>query len=112
MANVSTIIQDKNANIALELLEKYGEFVECKQITYYVNDEQLLKKEGKIMINRRDNYPKIQILKPSIENYTESFQENSSVFTDMGNLDVISIQASYTPYSIGKLVDVKAVIVF
>ena len=112
MAKVSIDIQDLNGNISLDLLAKYDEFIECTQITYYVDGKLLFKEAGKIMINRRDNYPKIQILSPNTGDYTESFQENSCTFTDLGDLDMISIETSYTPHKIGKLVNVKVVIVF
>ena len=64
------------------------------------------------MVNRRDNYPKLQILSPNTGNYTESFQENSCIFTDLCNLDIIRIETSYTPYKVGKQVKVQVVITF
>ncbi len=112
MAKVSRAIEDQNGNISLDLLGKYDEYIDCTQIAYYVDDELLFKEAGQIMINRRDNYPKIQILSPNTKDYTESFQENSCTFTDMGNLDMISIETSYTPYKIGKKVNVKVIFVF
>ena len=112
MAKVSSAIEDQNVNISLNLLSKFGEFINCTQIMYYVDQEQLFKEAGKIVINRRDNYPKIQILLPNTGDYTDSFQENSCTFTDLGNLDMISIETSYIPYKIGKLVNVKVVIIF
>lgn len=82
------------------------------EIIYYVDDMQIFKGAGEIMINRRDNYPKLQILALDTGDYTESFQENSCVFRDEGNLDVISIETSYTPHKIGKLVKIKVKLVF
>ena len=106
-------IKEKNADILIGLIDKYGnEFIECSQILYYVNDKLQFKDAGKIMIDRRDNYPKIKILSPDTGDYTETFQENSCIFTDVQNLDVIKIGTSYTPYKINKNVNVEVIITF
>ena len=106
-------VKDRNSEILIGLLDKYSsEFIDCTQITYYVDGELLFKNSGKIMVNRRDNYPKLQILSPNTGNYTESFQENSCIFTDLCNLDIIRIETSYTPYKVGKQVKVQVVITF
>lgn len=114
MARVSRIVEDKNAEILMGILEKHGmnEFIDCFQIMYYVDGQLQFKGSGEIMINRRDNYPKLQILSPSTGDYTESFQENSCKFCDLGNLDIISIETTYTPYKTGKLTKVEVRIVF
>lgn len=113
MAFVSTIVEDKNAQIQIELLSKYNsEFISCTQIAYYVDDDLLFKKPGTIMINRRGNYPKLQILSPDTGNYTAEFQENSCVFTDLCALDMIKIETSYIPNKINKMVDIKVIITF
>lgn len=113
MAKVTRDIQDKNAHISLRLLSKYdNEFINCTQIAYYVDGNLLFKNTGEIMVNRRDSYPKLQILVPGTDNYTSSFQENSCVFTDLGNLDIIKIETSYTPYFSSKQIDVTVIITF
>lgn len=113
MAKVAIDIEDRNAQILMGILNKYdNEFIDCTQIAYYVDGELQFKNSGEIMINRRNNYPKLQILSPSTEDYTESFQENSCIFTDLCNLDIIKIETSYIPYKIGKKVRVEVVITF
>lgn len=113
MAKVTMDNEDHNANILLGLLDKHkSEFIDCIQIAYYVDADLLFKTTGKIMINRRDNYPKLQILSPDTGNYTASFQENSCIFTDLGNLDIIKIETSYTPRVINKQIDVTVIITF
>ena len=110
---VSMEIKDKNASISIGLINKYGnEFIECSQIAYYVNGKMKFKDSGEIMVNRRDNYPKLQILAPNTRDYTESFQENSCIFTDLCNLDSIKIETSYTPHKIGKEIEVTVIITF
>lgn len=110
---VSMVIEDKNASISIGLIDKYGdEFIKCSQIAYYVNGEVQIKNSGEIMVDRRDNYPKIKILSPDTGDYTETFQEDSCTFTNLHNLDVIKIETSYTPYKIGKKIDVEVVITF
>ena len=106
-------IQDKNAFIQLGLLDKYhGEYIDCAQITYYVDGDLQFKKPGQIMVNRRYDYPKLQILIPDTGDYTETFQEDSCIFTDLSNLDVIKIENIYTPYAINKEVKVEVMITF
>lgn len=113
MARVSYTIEDKNAEILIGVLDKYkSEFIDCTQIAYYVDGILQFKNGGEIMINRRDNYPKLQILSPDTGDYTESFQENSCVFIDLGKLDVIKIETTYTPHKIGKQIKVEVIISF
>ena len=113
MGKVSRKVELENAKILMGVLHKYGdEFIQCTQIAYYVDDELLFKSSGEIMVNRRDNYPKLQILSPSTEDYTESFQENSCVFTNLSDFDVIQIETSYTPYKTNRQISVKFVITF
>ena len=113
MARVSNIVEDRNAEILMGVFGKYNnEYINCVQIAYYVDGELQFKSAGEIMINRRDNYPKLQILSPNTGDYTESFQENSCVITDLGNLDVIKIETTYTPHKIGRQVEVEVIITF
>lgn len=113
MAKVSIEIEDRNAQILMGILNKYdNEFIDCTQIAYCVDGKLQFKNSGKIMINRRGNYPKLQILSSGTGDYTDSFQENSCIFTDLCNLDIIKIETSYTPYKIGRKVKVEVVITF
>ncbi len=113
MSMISKRVEDKNAEILMGVFDKYKkEFIDCTQIAYYVDEVLQFKNTGRIMINRRDNYPKLQILSPDTGDYTESFQENSCVFTDLGKLDVIKVETTYTPYKIGRQVKVEAIITF
>ena len=114
---VSADIQDKNALILLETMRRYGkernsEFADCSQIAYYVNDELIFRSLGEVMINRRDRYPKLQIIKPVPDNYTDTFQENSCIFTEMFDINALRIENYYTPYFLGKEVRVVVLIVF
>lgn len=75
MARVSNTVEDENAKILIGVLDKYNsEFIDCTQIAYYVDGNLQFKSSGEIMINRRDNYPKLQILSPDTGDYTETFQ--------------------------------------
>lgn len=113
MEKVSMEIEDRNAQILIEILNKYNnDFIDCTQIAYYVDGKLQFKDTGKIKINRIDMYPKLQILFPSTGDYTESFQENSCVFTDLCNLDMIKIETSYVPYKIGRQISVEVIITF
>lgn len=113
MARVTKEVEDRNAEILMGVFDKYNnEYIDCAQIAYYVDEELQFKSAGKIMINRRDNYPKLQILTPDTGDYAESFQENSCVYTDLGRLDVIKIENYYSPYKIGREIKVEVVITF
>ena len=113
MAKVSMEIEDRNAQILMNILDKYdNEFIDCTQIAYYVDGELQFKTSGEIMINRRDNYPKLQILSPNTRDYTESFQENSCIFNDLCNLDIIKIETSYILDKIGRRISVEVIITF
>ena len=73
MNEVSVEIQDKNAEISLGLLGKYGnECINCTQIAYYVDDDLLFKEAGEIMINRRDSTPMLTIKSPIKTGIVES----------------------------------------
>lgn len=113
MGRVSKTVEEKNAEILMWVFDKYkNEFINCTQIAYYVDGELQFKNAGEIMINRRDNYPKLQILSPDTGDYTESFQENSCVFADLGKLDIIKVETTYIPYKIGRQVKVEVFITF
>lgn len=112
MNKIPVEIQDENARILVELINKYGNYVNCPQITYYVDGELLFKSSGKIRIKRNDLYPSVQIQSPDTGDYTDEFQENSCVYTDLGDLDVVKVEATYTPNAIGRQVKVKVKFVF
>lgn len=113
MGRVSNMVEEKNTEILKGVLDKYkGESIDCAQIAYYVDEELQFKSTGTIIINRRDNYPKLQIQFPDTGDYTESFQENSCVFTDLGKLNVIKVETTYTPNKIGRQINVEVIITF
>ena len=110
---VSRITEDRNAEILISLIDKYGNgYIDCSSIKYYVDGEQIFSKPGRIRVNRIDRFPNLKILEPDTGDYTETFQENSCVFEDVADLEIIMIETNYTPYAIGKNVDIKVIISF
>ncbi len=106
--------EDKNAQVSLELLGINGrdEYMDCSLIQYYVDNNLHVQGSGKIMINRRENYPCIEILDPDTGDYAEKFQENSCIFIHSLGERTLTIETNYTPYFTGKNTDIKVVIVY
>lgn len=89
-----------------------GEQTDCK-ITYYVNDSIIYNGSGKFSIRRSNElYPHITIIKPIIDKYTSTFQENSCVYEYNKESATFTIKCIYTPYQMRDAVNVKVVISF
>ena len=111
---VSKAQQDINAQVSIELIGIIGHdiYMDCKLIQYYVDNNLHTQGSGRILINRRENFPYIQIMEPDTGEYTEKFQENSSVFNHSLGERTLTIETNYTPYFTGKNTDIKVVIVY
>jgi len=92
MAKVSRDIEDRNARLLSAIHGKYGEYIDCSQIKYCVDGKVIFKSKGEVRINRNDLSPSLKIRSPNTGDYTESFQENSCVFTDFRKSDVIKLR--------------------
>jgi hypothetical protein len=109
---VSKEVEYKNSVVTMHLMTKNGgeEVIKCAKISYYVDDNLIVQGSGEIMINRRDNYPKIHIKQPDTGDYTEDFQENSCIFSELDD-GIVRIETKYVPKFLGHEINVKVIIV-